>query len=488
MLKKALFFLISVSLVGITNTLFADIFSLSRPGDYAKDFNPNLTDRLSSVTARHQNSPPNPEKPADPHSIAISRGTAAKQTAEIETDYLMREILYQESQIDTWADQWFETTTYDENGNLSTERRVWYLQDPLILDWDHTFTYDDNGNLVERFTQVRIWPDDFWQDWELWIYSYDNNGNLISILVQIWVGYWLDWDLFSYTYDDNGNLTGELWQGWIPDLQTWRNAQLWTYTYNEIDQQETKLYQRWLSGAWGNTELNTYTYDNDNNLSEWLRQSWQDDNWLNFRLIIYTYNDNGNLTEWLTRGWEDGQQVNISLNSYTYNENEYLDEWLYQVWENESWRNYFLVSHTYDGAGLPVEMLRQFWQDAWRNYGRRLYTYYYDPTKIDDEKPEGELNIGEFDISNYPNPFKSTTNIRFTLRSEQNVSLQICNTAGQLVRTLAGSRYPAGEHTFTWDGRNEHGQPVGSGVYLYRLQAGTPGDVKGETKRMILMK
>ncbi|MCP4713293.1 MAG: hypothetical protein GY869_32080, partial [Planctomycetes bacterium] len=63
-----------------------------------------------------------------------------------------------------------------------------------------------------------------------------------------------------------------------------------------------------------------------------------------------------------------------------------------------------------------------------------------------------------------------------------------CNTAGQLVRALAGSRYPAGEHTITWDGTNDNGQPVGSGVYLYRLQAGDQVDVKGETKRMILMR
>ena len=78
---------------------------------------------------------------------------------------------------------------------------------------------------------------------------------------------------------------------------------------------------------------------------------------------------------------------------------------------------------------------------------------------------------------NYPNPFNSDTVIRFEMREEQHVELAVFNLAGQnLVHLVEGSR-EAGVHTVHWNGRNERGSELSSGVYVYRLQAG-----KGRTK------
>ena len=74
---------------------------------------------------------------------------------------------------------------------------------------------------------------------------------------------------------------------------------------------------------------------------------------------------------------------------------------------------------------------------------------------------------------NYPNPFNPATTIRFGLPQPTAVTLTIYNVLGQHVRTLIKAELLAGFHTVQWDGRSESGHPVSSGVYVYRLQAGT---------------
>lgn len=74
---------------------------------------------------------------------------------------------------------------------------------------------------------------------------------------------------------------------------------------------------------------------------------------------------------------------------------------------------------------------------------------------------------------NYPNPFNPSTTIRFALPEAGELSLAIYNTAGQLVRLLAKGEYAAGRHAIVWDGREDSGQRVASGVYLYVLKAGS---------------
>ena len=71
---------------------------------------------------------------------------------------------------------------------------------------------------------------------------------------------------------------------------------------------------------------------------------------------------------------------------------------------------------------------------------------------------------------NYPNPFNAETLIPFDLPHAADITLTIFNAAGQMVRQW--QRYcPAGHHSLTWDGQNQGGNLVASGVYFYRLQA-----------------
>jgi flagellar hook assembly protein FlgD len=73
---------------------------------------------------------------------------------------------------------------------------------------------------------------------------------------------------------------------------------------------------------------------------------------------------------------------------------------------------------------------------------------------------------------NYPNPFNLSTSISFSMPASSEVNLTIYNIMGQKVKTLAKGWFEAGSHTVTWDGTNESGSVVASGIYFYKLNAG----------------
>jgi PKD repeat protein len=85
---------------------------------------------------------------------------------------------------------------------------------------------------------------------------------------------------------------------------------------------------------------------------------------------------------------------------------------------------------------------------------------------------------------NYPNPFNPATTIKYNLPRATEVQLDVYNIMGQRVTTLINDFREAGHHSVTWTGTNDHGTPVASGVYFYRIKA---GDFK-ETRKMVLMK
>jgi hypothetical protein len=73
---------------------------------------------------------------------------------------------------------------------------------------------------------------------------------------------------------------------------------------------------------------------------------------------------------------------------------------------------------------------------------------------------------------NSPNPFGLTTRISFALPEESHVTLSIYNLEGKRVRMLVDEMLSEGVKAYEWDGRNDRGNPVSSGIYLYRLKAG----------------
>ena len=85
---------------------------------------------------------------------------------------------------------------------------------------------------------------------------------------------------------------------------------------------------------------------------------------------------------------------------------------------------------------------------------------------------------------NYPNPFNPETKIGYSIPESGFVSLKIYNITGQLVRVLQEGNQLAGKYVRIWNGRNNAGNKLSSGVYFYQIQA---NDFI-QTKRMILLK
>ena len=100
----------------------------------------------------------------------------------------------------------------------------------------------------------------------------------------------------------------------------------------------------------------------------------------------------------------------------------------------------------------------------------------------------GEVKRNQL-LQNFPNPFNPETWIPFRLANESHVTIHIYNTAGQLVRRLSAGTMPAGDYSSQaqavyWDGRNQVGEPVSSGIYLYTIHAGT----FSATRKMLIRK
>jgi len=85
---------------------------------------------------------------------------------------------------------------------------------------------------------------------------------------------------------------------------------------------------------------------------------------------------------------------------------------------------------------------------------------------------------------NYPNPFNPSTTITFSLPEISKVSLDIFNIRGQKIRNLLCGKYNSGNYSKMWDGKNDMGKQVPSGVYIYRLTT----DQGNFTRDMLLMK
>ncbi|UCH85312.1 MAG: T9SS type A sorting domain-containing protein [Candidatus Latescibacterota bacterium] len=85
---------------------------------------------------------------------------------------------------------------------------------------------------------------------------------------------------------------------------------------------------------------------------------------------------------------------------------------------------------------------------------------------------------------NVPNPFNPITRISYELGSRTEVTLTVYDVDGRLVKTLVNGTKGPGTFTATWEGKNDNGEPVASGVYFYRLNAGS----YAQTKKMVFLK
>ena len=150
---------------------------------------------------------------------------------------------------------------------------------------------------------------------------------------------------------------------------------------------------------------------------------------------------------------------------------------------------YYYEFQDYKAARETMDTFLEKFPDDIRSFDIKnldfLFDYTPDLPKQDpgtSEKPEQVIDNFVLE-QNYPNPFNPETEISFQLPEDVHVKLSIFNMLGQKVRTLIVKQMATGYHTIKWDGRNDFGNNVTSGVYLYVIQAGEFFDVK----KMVLM-
>jgi len=143
-------------------------------------------------------------------------------------------------------------------------------------------------------------------------------------------------------------------------------------------------------------------------------------------------------------------------------------------YDGVTWTSYpFLKESVADYvSALAVDDRGDVWMGRgsyFSNNGYGLWRFHHTPTGVKEasDKPQSIRIIG-----NTPNPFNPSTSIVFTIAAPGSVELAVYAATGQLVRTLVSRTMSAGTHEVVWDGRDDSGRPVSSGVYLSRLAAG----------------
>ena len=93
--------------------------------------------------------------------------------------------------------------------------------------------------------------------------------------------------------------------------------------------------------------------------------------------------------------------------------------------------------------------------------------------EITNSSPISPEKPGSFELfQNYPNPFNSSTSIHYQLAADAHVRIKIYNAQGREIRTLEDNFRTAGNYIVSWDGRDNLGRSVASGVFFYQMQAG----------------
>jgi hypothetical protein len=138
---------------------------------------------------------------------------------------------------------------------------------------------------------------------------------------------------------------------------------------------------------------------------------------------------------------------------------------------------------TTDAAGSSVGQI------GFSNVLGLAYSIAGNPAGIRNETDDSSLPTEYVLSQNYPNPFNPTTLIEFSIPVESDVTLTVFNLLGQAIAELVNEEISAGNYSVVWNGEDQSGYKVSSGVYLYKIQAnGTNGKEFQQIRKMVLLK
>ncbi|MCK9209366.1 MAG: T9SS type A sorting domain-containing protein [Ignavibacteriaceae bacterium] len=389
--------------------------------------------------------------------------------------------------------------TYDNNGNMLTGLTEKLANNAWVNSRRYSYTYDNNGNRLTDLSEK--WTNNIWVYSLRYTYTYDNNGNRLTELSETWMNNsWVnDWR-DTYTYDNNRNKLTDLYETWSNN--TWENNLKFTYTYDNNGNEVTEISETWANNAWGNDWRDTYTYDNNGNCLTEIYEIWNDNAWVNSLRDSYTYDNNGNMLTGSTEKWTNNTWGNSRRYTYTYDNNGDEISELSETWEDNTWLSNWKAVYIYDNNRNALKGEYFNWTDnAWVTargsldlsynaradyfniYGAVVNVTY---TLIITDIRGNKLDVNTYSLSqNYPNPFNPTTVIKYALPYESNVSINVYNTLGEIVKTFNEGTKQTGSYNV-----NFNGVGLSSGIYLYSIKAVSIDGKQNfqATKKMILIK
>lgn len=117
-------------------------------------------------------------------------------------------------------------------------------------------------------------------------------------------------------------------------------------------------------------------------------------------------------------------------------------------------------------------------------YCSNIYIYKTDAEGNYTNVDQKIISLNSTNLSNYPNPFNPETTIKFAIQNDSIIELSIYNIKGQRIKSLVQNDFAKGSHSIIWNGKNDFGKIVSSGVYYYKLQVN--GKTESVKKCMLL--
>jgi hypothetical protein len=133
-------------------------------------------------------------------------------------------------------------------------------------------------------------------------------------------------------------------------------------------------------------------------------------------------------------------------------------------WNKYVIQNYIPLNYIIDPDGVV-----QYGAEAWNEATIRAYIEGYLPNAVHEGKAEPMLKI----LGATPSPATGPTTIRYNLRKSGNVSLRVYSSSGKLVTTLSDGTQSAGDNSAQWNLRDDAGNTVANGMYVYVLRSGS---------------
>lgn len=333
------------------------------------------------------------------------------------------------------------------------------------------WTYDTDGNLIEVLS-YNLYGDPYYRR----TYSGPFINGLAAVMVYQWSnnGVWTDDTRTTYTYDTNGCIIDEVWEWW--------NSTAWEYWWRQ-----------------------QYYYSQICCPERWVFSSWDNNAWLIYHMAAFTYGScMTDMVPFAAALWYLCNPTLVLMGVTTDGVNmpnvDYREEYTYTNCLTMTYLAYYLgvlqsstgyiygqipgkVSSTYDNSNqrMTSQVTQTLIGNDLVNSTRTWYSY--EGLQLSAESDTGIPT--DFSLKqNYPNPFNPSTTITFDLSEDANVKISIYDMTGRLIRELVNQSMTVGSKTINWDGKDDYGNQVSGGVYLYNLQTGE----YNQTKKMVLIK